>query len=181
MLFFQVTATDNGSLPLTSNTTLTVSVTDINDNAPEFSATSFGFEVYENLQSGAEVGVVQVTDRDLGAAAEIIFTLTGLGSERFVVEIVNVTQMSIANSQPPVVTTARIITDRPLDREDTATYQFTLIAEDRTDAPLSATVPVVVMILDVNDNDPQFSSPSFTFNINEGTADTVVMEFTVSY
>lgn len=173
-------ATDNGSPPLTSNTTLTVSVIDINDNAPEFSTTSFSFEVSESVPSGAEVGVLQVTDRDLGAAAEIIFTLTGLGSERFSVEILNVTQISSANSQPPVVTTARVITSRSLDREDVETYQFTLIAEDRTSNPLSASVSVAVTVLDVNDNSPMFSSPSFTFNINEGTADMLVMEFAVS-
>ena len=174
-------ATDTGSPPLSSNTTLTVSVTDINDNAPEFSDTSFNFDISENLPPGTEVGVLRVTDRDFGASAEILFTLTGLGSERFSVEVVNVTQMSISGSQPPIVTTARVIASQPLDREETEQYQFNLVAEDRSSVPLSATVPVVVSILDVNDNSPLFPSPFYSFSINEATENTLVMEFDVSY
>ena len=95
-------------------------------------------------------------------------------------EIFSVSQVSNANSQPPTVTVARILTRQLLDREDVQLYQLTLIAQDRTDRPLAASVPVNVTVLDVNDNDPIFPRPSFSFNISEGTSDQLVMEFSVS-
>lgn len=157
-----------------------MSVIDVNDNPPIFNAATYNFEVFENLGPGTEVGVFQVTDQDFGDAASILFTLTGLGSERFSVETVNVIQMSVNGSQPPVVTNARLVTSRSLDREEVATYQFNLIAQDRSSMPLSATVSMTVNIVDINDNNPVFSSPSFAFNINEGTTNTIVTQFIVS-
>ncbi len=175
-----MTATDSGSPPLTSNSTLTVTVTDLNDNAPEFNNTAFNFMVAENLPSGAQVGVFEVTDRDRGLAAESSFTLTGQDSGRFSVELISVTQMSNVNSQPPVVTLARIVTTQALDREDVELYQFTLMAQDLTNMPLFATVPVNVTVLDVNDNGPVFPSSSYAFNTSEGTTVSLITEFTVS-
>lgn len=73
---------DSGSPPLTSNTTLTVAVIDVNDNPPEFNSTAYNFQVIENLSAGAVVGVFNVTDRDRGMAAEAVFSLSGLGAGR---------------------------------------------------------------------------------------------------
>ena len=174
-------ATDNGSPMMASNTSLSVTVTDINDSPPEFSDDiTFGFTLLENLPSESVIGTFEVTDRDQGLAAEVSITLEGVGSERFSVEIVNVTRMSSANSQPPVVTLARIVTTEVLDREDVEVYLFTLTAEDRSSQPLISTIPVNVTVLDMNDNTPFFSSPSFTFSISEGTTDLTVMDFNVS-
>lgn len=175
-----MSATDSGSPPLSSNTTLTVTVTDVNDNPPQFDETAYTFFVSENLPLLSQVGVFEVTDIDSGSAAENTFTLAGQGSERFSVEIINVTQMSSANSQPPVVTLARIVTRQPLDREEVGGYDLILTAADRTSAPLMAAVPVNVTILDANDNEPLFPRPSFDFTIIEGTTNLLIMEFTVS-
>lgn len=165
---------------MTSNTTLTVAVTDVNDNPPLFNSTTYTFFVSENLPRLSQVGVFEVTDLDSGAAAENILTLVGQDSGRFSVEIISVMQMSSANSQPPVVTRARIVTTEPLDREDVREYALIMTAADRTDTPLMATVAVDVTVLDVNDNEPLFSNPSFAFSISEGTTDLLIMEFTVS-
>ncbi len=76
-------ALDGGTPSLSSNTTLTVSVLDVNDNVPTFNETSYSFGVAENLASGTEVGVFEVTDTDQGIAAEVTFTLTGTNSDRY--------------------------------------------------------------------------------------------------
>ena len=99
---------------------------------------------------------------------------------RFTVETVNVTQMSNASSQPPVVTIARVITTQLLDREDIELYQFFLTAQDQTNAPLLTTVPVNITVLDDNDNDPIFPRSSYVFSISETTSNLLVMEFTVT-
>lgn len=165
---------------MSSNTTLTVTVTDINDNPPQFNNTDYTFSVSESLPSPSQVGVFEVTDMDSGIAAEYTFSVTGQGSDRFTVEILNVTQISSASSQPPVVTLARIITTQPLDREDVGFYALVLTASDRSSIPLTASVSVNVTVLDVNDNPPLFSNPSFSFSISEGTNNLVIMDFAVS-
>lgn len=157
-----------------------MTVTDINDNPAQFNATMFRFTVFENIPPLSQVGAFQVTDSDSGSGAENIFSLAGQGSERFSIEILSVTRMSSANSQPPVVTIARIVTSQSLDREDVVGYEMFLTAQDRTSVPLAAVVPVNVTILDANDNNPIFSSPSFAFSISEGTVNTLIIEFTVS-
>ena len=157
-----------------------MSITDVNDNPPQFSASAYSFLISENLSSGTEVGTFQVVDRDSGAAAEYTFTLVGMNSGRFSVEIVSVTQMSSASSQPPVVTTARIVTNQPLDREDVGLYQFTVIAQDRTSSPLTGSTPLMITVEDVNDNSPVFPNSLYSFNISEGTSILLVGEFSVS-
>ena len=95
-------------------------------------------------------------------------------------EIVSVSSPSI-EAQPPVVTTARLISQVVLDSEDESTYSFTLVASDATDQPLSAAVQVAVAVLDVNDNLPLFTSSNFSLEVSEDyfPSNTFIMEFTV--
>ena len=76
----QVIATDGGIPPLSSSSVVAVTVTDVNDNAPEFSASLYSYEVSESVDEGTPIGTVQVSDRDEGRAANISFSLTGSGS-----------------------------------------------------------------------------------------------------
>lgn len=78
-------------------------------------------------------------------------------------------------------TIGQVITTRLLDREDVSLYQLTLVAQDRSSSPLSSTVPLTISILDVNDNSPAFSRPSWTFNLPENTNGTLIMDFNVCF
>ena len=80
ILLFQVIATDGGSPPLSASSVVAVTVTDVNDNPPVFSASVYSYDVLESVGEGTAVGTVQVSDRDEGRAANISFSLTGLGS-----------------------------------------------------------------------------------------------------
>lgn len=88
---------------------------------------------------------------------------------RFVVEVLNL-------GNP---TRARILTTQMLDREDIATYQLTLVGEDRTSTPLSSIVPVTISLGDLNDNSPVFSQPSWVFDINENINSALIVTFNV--
>lgn len=96
------------------------------------------------------------------------------------VETLSVSESSSAGLQPPVVTTARVVTTETLDREDTALYRLTLNVQDSTASPLTASVPLTVTVLDVNDNSPLFSQSSFSFTVSEDTENLLLMDFTVS-
>ena len=85
-------------------------------------------------------------------------------------------------SRPPVITTGRIVTLIPLDREEMDSYTLTVIAKDMSGFPLNKTALVVVNIDDRNDITPQFSREAFTFNVPEETfgSSTPISQFNVS-
>ena len=75
-------ATDGGTPSLSASCLVTVTVTDINDNRPIFSSSSYTFNISESVGEGGIVGTVQVSDRDDGIAANITFSLSGPGSNQ---------------------------------------------------------------------------------------------------
>ena len=79
----QVVATDGGSPPLSSNTSIIVTVTDINDNPPEFTNSSYNFLLPENEPPGTVIGQFVAEDRDTGPAANLTFSVTGPFAERW--------------------------------------------------------------------------------------------------
>ena len=75
-------ATDRGAPSLSASCLVTVTVSDINDNPPIFSSSSYDFTISESVGEGGIVGTVQVSDRDDGIAANITFSLSGSGSNK---------------------------------------------------------------------------------------------------
>lgn len=60
----QVQASDGGAPSLVGNSSVVVTVKDVNNNPPEFSKEIYNVAVPENLASGALVLTLEVTDRD---------------------------------------------------------------------------------------------------------------------
>jgi len=60
-----------------------------------------------------------------------------------------------------------IVTTGPLDRETTPQYTLNITA---TDGKQSSYCLVRINLLDVNDNAPQFTTPFYSFDIDEDTA-----------
>lgn len=60
-----VKATDGGGRYCQANIVLTLE--DVNDNAPEFSADPYAITVFENTEPGTPLTRVQATDADTGA------------------------------------------------------------------------------------------------------------------
>lgn len=59
---------------------------------------------------------------------------------------------------------------KPLDREKNSLYNLTIMAEDNGPKPrLFSLTTVLVSVLDVNDNDPQFINTPYTAAIPEDT------------
>ncbi|XP_045887159.1 protocadherin-20 [Micropterus dolomieu] len=76
-------ATDCGSDPLSATATLTVTVTDVNDNCPSFSADSpRSVTIPGNSQKNMLVAQVRATDPDSGPNAAIVYSLSPKVSER---------------------------------------------------------------------------------------------------
>ena len=86
-------------------------------------------------------------------------------------------------ARPPTVTTGRIYTIGQLDREQVSRYDLTVVARDTSDQPLSGSSQVTITVLDYNDNAPEFSKDTFTFEVEEESllGDGLVGSLTVSY
>ena len=61
-----IEARDQGTPALTGTTTATVTITDVNDNAPLFANTPFAFTVDEHAANDTVVGTVTAVDYDIG-------------------------------------------------------------------------------------------------------------------
>lgn len=67
-----LSATDHGEVQRTGISSLAVTVTDVNDNTPEFSAARYEFSVSEVATAGVTIGTVTTTDLDRDAANNVV-------------------------------------------------------------------------------------------------------------
>ncbi|KAK1343210.1 LOW QUALITY PROTEIN: hypothetical protein QTO34_015987, partial [Cnephaeus nilssonii] len=79
-----VVSSDAGSPgPLSSSTSVLVTVTDVNDNPPRFQHHPYVTHIPSPTLPGAFVFAVTVTDADIGPNSELHYSLSGRNSEKF--------------------------------------------------------------------------------------------------
>ncbi|XP_042370921.1 protocadherin alpha-3-like, partial [Plectropomus leopardus] len=66
-----ITASDGGSPPLSSTSIITLHVSDVNDNAPRFSASDMNIYVKENSPVGAVIQTVSAFDADMNENGQV--------------------------------------------------------------------------------------------------------------
>ncbi len=69
-----------------SSVTITVLVTDANDNVPAFERSEFEFVVSEDAEPGTLVGQIVAGDADSGRFGQVEYSLRGFGAEKFQVD-----------------------------------------------------------------------------------------------
>ncbi|XP_059846437.1 protocadherin beta-16-like isoform X1 [Hypanus sabinus] len=156
-----ITCTDAGSPPLSSSKTVHVLVTDINDNAPRFTQTSFTMYVRENNAVGVSIGSVSAVDPDSNKNSQMTFVILnklvqGLPTSNFV-------SLNAASGV--------IIAERSFDFEELKQIQINVQVRDEGIPPLCNNVTVKVIIVDQNDNAPLIASPPP--NANSITEETI--------
>uniref|UniRef100_A0A3Q2VIW8 Protocadherin alpha-8-like n=1 Tax=Haplochromis burtoni TaxID=8153 RepID=A0A3Q2VIW8_HAPBU len=144
-----ITAKDAGQPPLSSEKTISVTVSDVNDNSPEFSLSPYTFYVTEGNSPGASVFAVKASDRDENDNARISYHIIRDGSEDN-----KVTSFLNINSE-----NGEILALKSFDFETMKTFQFQVVASDSGTPSLSNNVTVNVFILDQNDNAPVILYP----------------------
>ncbi|XP_035016813.2 protocadherin gamma-A12 isoform X11 [Hippoglossus stenolepis] len=145
-----ITATDEGSPPLSSSKTVQLSVADINDNPPVFEEQSYSAYVTENNKPGSTLCSVTARDPDWRQNGTVIYSL--LPGE------VNGAQVSSYLSVNG--DTGGIHAVRSFDYEQFRSFKVHVMARDNGSPPLSSNVTVSVFISDLNDNSPQILYPA---------------------
>uniref|UniRef100_UPI0037E8C4C0 protocadherin gamma-A11-like n=1 Tax=Semicossyphus pulcher TaxID=241346 RepID=UPI0037E8C4C0 len=145
-----ITATDEGSPPLSSSKTVELSVADINDNPPVFEEQSYSAYVSENNKPGSTLCSVTARDPDWRQNGTVIYSL--LAGE---VNGAPVSSYVSVNGDTGVIHAVR-----SFDYEQFRSFKVAVIARDNGSPPLSSNVSVSVFISDVNDNSPQILYPA---------------------
>ncbi|XP_035858818.1 protocadherin gamma-A4-like [Sander lucioperca] len=145
-----ITATDEGSPPLSSSKTVQLSVADINDNPPVFEEQSYSAYVTENNKPGSTLCSVTARDPDWRQNGTVIYSL--LPGE---VDGAPVSSYLSVNGDTGVIHAVR-----SFDYEQFRSFKVHVMARDNGSPPLSSNVTVSVFISDVNDNSPQILYPA---------------------
>ncbi|XP_039670026.1 protocadherin gamma-A4-like isoform X20 [Perca fluviatilis] len=145
-----ITATDEGSPPLSSSKTVQLSVADINDNPPVFEEQSYSAYVTENNKPGSTLCSVTARDPDWRQNGTVIYSL--LPGE---VNGAPVSSYLSVNGDTGVIHAVR-----SFDYEQFRSFKVHVMARDNGSPPLSSNVTVSVFISDVNDNSPQILYPA---------------------
>ncbi|KAK1135243.1 hypothetical protein K0M31_008014 [Melipona bicolor] len=154
VLSFKIVAQEVGpATNLSASVPATVYLRDVNDNPPIFDEVSYEVTLSENVTAGSRVIQVHATDKDTGVYGSIRYTsITGEGSEAFTMD-----------SQTGFITVAM---GSSLDREVAATLVLTVEARDENGNGNSGVVPLIVNLIDVNDNAPRFEKDVYDFMLN---------------
>uniref|UniRef100_A0A8C9AJH2 Protocadherin-16 n=1 Tax=Prolemur simus TaxID=1328070 RepID=A0A8C9AJH2_PROSS len=145
-----VVASDHGSPPRSATQVLTISVADVNDEAPTFQQQEYSVLLRENSPPGTSLLTLRATDPDLGANGQVIYG--GVSGENF--------------SLDP--DTGVLTTLRALDREEHEEINLTVYARDRGSPPQLTHVTVRVAVEDENDHAPTFGSTHLSLEVPEG-------------
>uniref|UniRef100_A0A672RF34 Cadherin 24 n=1 Tax=Sinocyclocheilus grahami TaxID=75366 RepID=A0A672RF34_SINGR len=149
---------------LSGTTTVTVRLTDVNDNPPHFVQSSWLFSVSELAVPGAEVGRISAADADLGDNAKLEYTiLDGESGDTF-----NISGANQERGRDGVMSVCS-----QLDYESRSSYSFSVevlnpIVDPRflRRGPFKDRASIRVAVLDA-DEPPRFSRARYRMDVSE--------------
>uniref|UniRef100_G1KXI0 Cadherin domain-containing protein n=1 Tax=Anolis carolinensis TaxID=28377 RepID=G1KXI0_ANOCA len=144
-----ITATDKGTPSLSTHKSITVHISDINDNSPTFEESTYHVFVSENNPSGASIYTIKASDPDLDRNARITYSI--LNS--------NIDELPLSSFVSINSETGTIYAQRSFDYEQFREFHIQVKAQDGGSPSLSSSVTVQVFILDQNDNSPRILYP----------------------
>ncbi|KAL9976385.1 hypothetical protein ACROYT_G013683 [Oculina patagonica] len=131
-----------------------ITVVDVNDNSPVFEQLNYSFSVPENVTANYFVGSVTARDRDSYEFAHISYSIPSLRDrDKFWIN----------------TSTGEIFTNETLDYETVRNYVILVEARDSGHPQRMAAALVKIVIMDVNDNSPEFVHRHFQVNISEAS------------
>ncbi|XP_060759033.1 cadherin EGF LAG seven-pass G-type receptor 1 isoform X4 [Neoarius graeffei] len=140
---FGVEARDNGIPVMSSSASVSITVLDVNDNAPTFSEKIYSLKINEDAVVGSSVLTVTAVDRDINSVVTYQIS-SGNTRNRFAIT---------SQSGGGLITLAL-----PLDYKQERQYVLTITASDGT---LYDTAQVFINVTDANTHRPVFQSANY--------------------
>ncbi|XP_070407780.1 protocadherin gamma-A2 isoform X22 [Nothobranchius furzeri] len=144
-----VSCSDEGVPSLSSSVTLTLQISDVNDNAPVFERSSYEAYIVENNTPGLSIFTVKATDADWNQNARVSYIL----------EDSSVNGVPVSSYVSVSADSGVIHAVRSFDYEQIKDFRFHVKAQDGGSPPLSSNVTVKILTQDQNDNPPQVLYP----------------------
>ncbi|XP_029881949.1 cadherin-8 isoform X1 [Aquila chrysaetos chrysaetos] len=150
---------------LSGTTTVTITLTDVNDNPPKFAQSLYHFSVMEDVALGEPIGRVKANDLDIGENAKSSYDIIeGDGMDIFEITTDAQTQDGIIRVR------------KPLDFETKKSYTLKVEAANVhvdprfiSGGPFKDTATVKIVVEDA-DEPPVFSSPTYLVEVHENAA-----------
>ncbi|XP_040200846.1 protocadherin gamma-C5-like isoform X24 [Rana temporaria] len=142
-------ACDLGSPSLSSQTTIIITISDVNDNPPAFLQSAYNAFISENNEPGKLLCTVSAADPDEGDNAKLIYSIAESH-----IDGSHVSSFVYINSD-----TGNIYAQRSFDYEQFQVLQITARVEDSGSPKLFSNVSVFIFIQDTNDNYPSILYP----------------------
>ncbi|XP_072790420.1 cadherin-8 isoform X1 [Taeniopygia guttata] len=150
---------------LSGTTTVTITLSDVNDNPPKFAQSLYHFSVMEDVALGEPIGRVKANDLDIGENAKSSYDIIeGDGMDVFEITTDAQTQDGIIRVR------------KPLDFETKKSYTLKVEAANihidprfLSGGPFKDTATVKIVVEDA-DEPPVFSSPAYLLEVHENAA-----------
>ncbi|XP_072256733.1 protocadherin gamma-B4-like isoform X20 [Pyxicephalus adspersus] len=152
-----ISCVDNGFPPLSSNKTIPLTISDVNDNLPVFEKNTYVVYIVENNQPGTSVHNVHAVDFDQDDNGKVSYSI--LSS--------NIEEIPVSSYVSMNSVTGVLYAQRSFDFEQLREFQFKVMAKDGGIPSLSSNATVRICIIDKNDNAPKILYP---LPDNEGSA-----------
>ncbi|XP_072515539.1 protocadherin gamma-C5-like isoform X8 [Salminus brasiliensis] len=143
-----LTGIDGGSPVRSGSTKITVSILDINDNAPTFEKDLYEVKVVENCSPGTMILTVKANDLDEDVNGKIEYSFGAHTSE-------SVRRLLAINTE-----TGELSVSKNLDYESSTSFEFDVRARDKGTPAMEGHCRVQVTVVDVNDNAPEINIAS---------------------
>nr|XP_020043469.1 protocadherin alpha-13-like [Castor canadensis] len=135
-----------------------VEVKDINDNPPVFPESNKSIFIAESRPPGTRFPLDGAADADIGVNSALTYRLDP--EDYFALEAQN------NREQTPSLS---LVLRKALDREEIQEHSLLLTATDGGKPELTGTVQLLITVLDVNDNAPEFGQLIYKVRVSENT------------
>ncbi|XP_068114336.1 cadherin-23 isoform X7 [Hyperolius riggenbachi] len=156
----QVNATDQDKTkPLSTLANLAITITDIQDMDPIFVNLPYSTNIYENSPPGTTVKMLTAIDQDRGRPRPVVYTIvSGNTNSIFALDYFSgaLTLNGQLDRENPLYISGFILTVKATEQLD-----------DRTLSDATVKTTFNILVIDINDNAPQFNSSEYTVSIPE--------------
>ncbi|NXL54974.1 PCDGH protein, partial [Podilymbus podiceps] len=135
---------------------VSVTIQDINDNAPQFDREFFAIEMIESTPPGARFPLGSGRDPDIGVNSLQNYQLSP-----------NPLFSLVVKESPDGAKHAELVVEKSLDRENQQSHHLILTAVDGGDPVRSGTTQIKINVTDANDNPPLFSKEIYKVRLLE--------------
>ncbi|XP_051972965.1 protocadherin gamma-C5-like isoform X7 [Xyrauchen texanus] len=132
-----------------------IEIQDINDNTPIFKSNERILNIPESINSGARFLLESAIDSDVQSNSLKSYSLSI--NDNFVLNVKTQDGVKIPE----------LVLKQPLDREKQAVHKLKLTAADGGNPVRTGTCEIIVVVLDNNDNAPEFEKPFYEANVDE--------------